>query len=323
MEDILDIFSKSKPDVEVKKASSPHCTECGCTDLILDHGHQFCSQCGTDLGSVLQGDDGSMYHDAEKSGNSHRLSGNTNSLLQKSSLGTSIGSGSSRFQSMMRYHKYNSMPYKERSQWKIFKKIKSACDTVHIPKSISDEAQRLYKKISETCSARGKHRIGLIASCLFYACKYEGVPRTSKEIAKLFGIEFQDLTKAMKKFREIIGSKKDQSSISTALDYVPRFCQQIGYTKKQQNIAECMVAKCYILKILPECTSVSLAATILYVLNEHITHIKSINKSKISTVCRVSEVTILKCYRKLQQQEQITSIFPNEFKKTCRLTGSG
>jgi len=61
-----------------------------------------------------------------------------------------------------------------------------------------------------------------------------------------------------------------------------------------------MVAKCYILKILPECTSVSLAATILYVLNEHIVLSSKITKALISKVCRLSEVTILKCYRKLQ-----------------------
>jgi hypothetical protein len=61
-----------------------------------------------------------------------------------------------------------------------------------------------------------------------------------------------------------------------------------------------MVAKCYILKILPECTSVSLAATILYALNEHIVHSPTITKGVISKICRLSEVTILKCYRKLQ-----------------------
>ena len=60
-----------------------------------------------------------------------------------------------------------------------------------------------------------------------------------------------------------------------------------------------MIAKSYILTILPECTSVSLAATILYeaccLLNK-----KEEIKKQISVVCNVSEVTIQKCYRKIQ-----------------------
>lgn len=315
MEDLFSQFFSETKELHITNdtKSEPHCSECGSTDLLKHHGHSICGICGTDLGPVLQGDDGSMFHDADKSGNTHRLSNSANALLQRSSLGTSIGGGSYKYRSMMRYHKYNSMPYKERSQWKIFKQIKAACDEIHIPKSICDEAQRLYKQISESCNTRGQHRQGLIASCLFYACKYEGVPRTSKEIAKIFNVEFQNLTKAMKKFREIIGSKKDQSSMSTALDYIPRFCDQIGFQSREIFIAECMVAKCYILKILPECTSVSLAATILYVLNEHIVLSSKITKALISKVCRLSEVTILKCYRKLQQKKQIPYIVPNEF----------
>jgi transcription initiation factor TFIIB len=135
MDDAWNIFSKSSeacaaggggacghdemPSITVKtthrKLSEPYCNECGSYDLVSYEGHQICSCCGTDLGPILEGDDGSMYHDTAKSGNTHRLSGGMNSLLQKSSLGTSIGHGSYKFRHLMRYHNYNSMPYKERS----------------------------------------------------------------------------------------------------------------------------------------------------------------------------------------------------------------
>lgn len=299
-----------------RKQSEPYCNECGSHDLVAYEGHQICSSCGTDLGPILEGDDGSLYHDSSKSGNTHRLSGGMNSLLQKSSLGTSIGPGSYKFRSLMRYHNYNSMPYKERSQWRIFKQIKSACEKVNLPHSISQEAQRMYKNIAETCNARGNHRKGLIASCVFYACKYEGVPRTGKEIAQLFNIELQDLTKAMKKFRSIHKSKKNHTQISTALDYIPRFCQQLDFSTREKEIVECMVAKSYIIQILPECTSISLAATILYEACNMFDKPNKI-KDRISGICRVSDVTILKCYRKIQQK--IIDIIPNEFKKTSKI----
>ena len=311
MEDIWNIFSESQTKTlsYTRKSSIDirTCVECDSTDTMLHEGHTVCMKCGTDMGPVLEGDDTSIFHDTSKSGGTHRLCTNTNVLLQKSSLGTTIGPGSYRFRSMMRYHKYNSMPYKERSQWKIFKIIRTSCEKVNLPRIIIEESQRLYKKISEDCSARGNHRKGLIASCVFYACKYEGVPRTSKEVAKLFQIEVQDLTKAMKKFRHIIGSKKDHTSISTALDYIPRFCQQLGFNTKERHFIECAVAKSYIIGILPECTSTSLAATILYMTTVYFKK-NDISKQTIANICKVSEVTILKCYRKLHQN--IKDILP-------------
>ena len=116
------------------------------------------------------------------------------------------------------------MPYKERSQWRIFKVIQATCNKANLPPSISNEAQRFYKKISENCQARGNHRKGIIASCVYYACKYASVPRTCKEIADMFEIKTPDLKKSMKKFRELIDNPKDCTNLSTALDYIPRFC---------------------------------------------------------------------------------------------------
>ena len=102
----------------------------------------------------------------------------------------------------------------------------------------------------------------------------------------------------MKKFRSIIGSKKDHTSISTALDYIPRFCQSLQFNTQQRYFVECVLAKCYILGILPECTSTSLAATALYITTMfHTTSIANIQE--IAAICKVSEVTILKCFRKI------------------------
>jgi transcription initiation factor TFIIIB Brf1 subunit/transcription initiation factor TFIIB len=142
MEDIWNIFSKTEPVVSTRKSSIEvrTCQECKSIDTMLHEGHTICMNCGTDMGPILEGDDTSIFHDSSKSGNTHRLCTNTNALLQKSSLGTTIGPGSYRFRSLMRYHKYNSMPYKERSQWKIYKIIRTACEKINLPRIIIEES---------------------------------------------------------------------------------------------------------------------------------------------------------------------------------------
>ena len=81
MEDIWNIFSDTMNNTVQPTTESLSCPECNCADIITAEGHSICTKCGTDMGPMLEGDDGSMYHDSSKSGNTHRLSGNGNALL--------------------------------------------------------------------------------------------------------------------------------------------------------------------------------------------------------------------------------------------------
>ena len=63
----------------------------------------------------------------------------------------------------------------------------------------------MYKKVSETKISRGENRKGIIASCIFIACKkFDKCARSNKEIAEIFKIEPTNMTKGFKKFNEIM-----------------------------------------------------------------------------------------------------------------------
>ena len=59
--------------------------------------------------------------------------------------------------------------------------------------------------ISETKISRGSNRIGIIAACIYYACKECEVPRSTNELSSLFQIDNKIMTKGCKNFTEIIG----------------------------------------------------------------------------------------------------------------------
>ena len=81
------------------------------------------------------------------------------------------------------------MPYKERSLYLVFQKIYSKAHKAGISSSIIEEAKEMYKILNETKISRGSIRRGLIASCIYIACKKKYVPRSSKEIALIFEIK--------------------------------------------------------------------------------------------------------------------------------------
>ena len=68
-----------------------------------------------------------------------------------------------------------------------------------IPSCIIEVAKQMYKQVSETKISRGENRKGIIASCIFIACKkFDKCARSNKEIAEIFKIEPTNMTKGFK-----------------------------------------------------------------------------------------------------------------------------
>ena len=76
-----------------------------------------------------------------------------NPLLEQSSYGCKVmcGTRSSSYEmrKIRRYTEWQSMPYKEKSQYDEFQKIKAFSNMAGIPKMLVDNALRYHKKISE------------------------------------------------------------------------------------------------------------------------------------------------------------------------------
>ena len=93
-----------------------------------------------------------------------------NPLLKESSYGCKVvcnNRSSWEMRKIRRYTEWQSMPYKEKSQYDEFEKIKSMANQAGIPKIIIDEALRQHKKISEMKTFRGCNRDGIIAASIY------------------------------------------------------------------------------------------------------------------------------------------------------------
>jgi hypothetical protein len=182
------------------------CKFCKTNSLEYDSGCYYCNICGVVQQKRLsQSAEYRYYGDGDnKSSNPERVGMPTNILLPESSLGSLIGFGrfdNPHFRKMVQYNSWNAMPYKERSQWKVFNKISAKALAAGLPNIIVETAKTYYKIISENSISRGTNRQGLIAACIYMACKKECVPRSSKEIASLFGINLHDMTRGHKKIQ--------------------------------------------------------------------------------------------------------------------------
>jgi transcription initiation factor TFIIB len=200
---------------------------------------------------------------------------------------------------------WNSMSYKERSLYNIFDSITVHAANNGIPNSIIEEAKALYKKLSESKISRGENRSGLIASSIYMSCKTNKVPRSTKEIAKIFNLKLTTMTKGCKKFQDIMNMNLDSSC---PVDFIQRFSSKLSISKEIKDLCKFVVEKADELNIVSENTPPSIAAASIYLCN--VVCDLGISKKDLANACEISQVTLTKCYKKLHTYRAY--LFPKE-----------
>jgi|TARA_B110001469_G_scaffold122082_1_gene132259 transcription initiation factor TFIIIB Brf1 subunit/transcription initiation factor TFIIB len=285
---------------------------CCCDEVenyLQGNGVIECKVCGNMIHNIVDTPEWRNYDSGGKDTTRCGMPGN--SLLPMSSLGTSVSTVKRDMTTnkIGMYQRWNSMPYKERSLYKVYMEIDSKCASQGIPKIISTTAKSLYRIISATKISRGANRVGIIAACVYNACKECGVPRTVHELSRLFDIETKVMTKGCKNYTDIIRmSKTDMSRITDVKsidlnDFIRRFSHQLQLKEGDIDVIYEIAALCNDVGVLCENTPPSMASgcIFLYIKSTN----KSITKKQISDVCNISEVTINKCYKKLAGHQVI------------------
>jgi transcription initiation factor TFIIB len=270
-------------------------------------GETTCKICNNTISNIIDTPEWKNYKDSNV--NTTRCGMPTNVMLPESSMGTTIKNDYNfKMSRVSRYQQWNSMPYKERSLYKVYKDIEEKCISADLPLIISETAQSYYLTISQTKISRGSNRIGIIAACIYHSCKECDVPRSTNELSSLFQIDNKILTKGCKNFTEIMRMSKDRNRIQihksiNLNDFISRFCHKLKINEEDQKKIIKLSKLCEELNLINDNTPPAMASGCIY-LYLQIKQIK-IDKKQISEVCKISEVTVNKCSKKLEGNKNI------------------
>ena len=304
----LDEFKQIDKD-DIEERDEDFCINCEKNTIQNLKGELICSNCGYFSGINIDNGAEWRYYGSEdsKSSDPNRCGMPTNSLLPEFSLGSIIPFSRSESSNMKRIRNYalwNNGCYKERALYNVFSDMEIRARNAGIPSCIIEVAKQMYKKVSETKISRGENRKGIIASCIFIACKkFDKCARSNKEIAEIFKIEPTNMTKGFKKFNEIMSilekdNKGDNDyNISESLDFINRFCSNLNLESDTNELCKYVCKKIEEYDLVSENTPTSKAAGTIYLVS-YIFNL-NISKSDISNTCLTSEVTISKCFGKL------------------------
>jgi len=307
-DDIWNLFDDLESSCNTNQNSKKYtCVNKGCksSHILLDENIYICEECNTIQDKFIDSQAEWRYYgnDDTKKNDPTRCGMPVNPLLPELSLGSIISNDyntSYYMYKIRKYQKWNSTTYKERSLYEIIDNITLNASNSGISQTIIDEAKVLYKDISTKKISRGSNRNGLIASSIYMSCKKHKVPRSAKEIAKVFNIDVTTMTKGCKKFHDIT---KSNMMCSNPEDFIIRFCCSLNIADKYVELCKSVINKADEYSVVSENAPPSIAAGVIFLVS-NLCNI-NIQKKDISTNCDISEVTINKCYKKLNKYKKL------------------
>ena len=283
-----------------------------CTNKLAYGDNKFliCTKCGIIYKDLLDQSAEWRYYGCydTKSANPTRCGMPINPLLRESSYGCKVLCNTwstYEMKKIRRYTEWQSMPYKEKSQYDEFERIKLLARNAELPKIIIDEALRYHKKISQEQRFRGCNRAGILAASIYIGSRIHNLPRTAKEIATMFHLDNTSATRGCKNAIDILNKiEKDMKNVEKThfcetkpISFVDRYCSKLNINSELTKLTRFVALWTENENLMPENSPHSVAAGIVYFISR-ICHL-NITKKDVNLASQISEVTINKCYKKL------------------------
>ena len=338
--DMFDATSDSEAEGTINKQNKIECVYrtsgereyCECCQNKLrtcDEGFLVCSNtsCGIIYTDILDHSAEWRYYGADdnQGGDPTRCGMPINPLLMESSFGCKVlcpSNSSYQMRKIRRYTEWQSMPYKEKTQYDEFQRIITLANQGGIPKIIIDDAMRYHKKLSEAKTFRGLNRDGIIAATIYIASRVNGFPRTAKEIATIFHIDNTSATLGCKNAIFIINEienemdNSDKTSLcnTTPISFIDRYCSKLNINAELTKLCKFIAMKIQKNNLIPENTPHSIAAGIVYFVANQCN--LNVSKKSVNNVSEISEVTINKCFKKLEliREQLIPQVVLDKYK---------
>jgi transcription initiation factor TFIIB len=304
----------SNPNVEcIYTANNDNlCVMCNYQLMIMDDGFPTCTNisCGIMNKDILDySPEWRFYGADDKNSNDPTRCGNPiNPLLFESSFGCKVLCGTKSSYEMKKIRKWTewqSMPHKEKSLYDEFQFITIMAQNAGIPKIFIDDAMAIHKDISEQKMFRGMNRDGIKSASIYISCRLNGCPRTAHEIAEIFKLDKTSATTGCSMAvnilhnieRNIEPSKQAELCLTTPSLFIDRYCSKLNFNQELTMLSKFIANKVEENKIITDNIPHAIAAGIVYFIAQ--TCQMNITKQDIKQVCGVSEVTVNKCFKKL------------------------
>jgi transcription initiation factor TFIIB len=185
----------------------------------------------------------------------------------------------------------------ERSLQKAFSILSRLKDRLGLPTHITEKAAYTYRKAQDKGLVRGDTIDSVLAASIYVAARQSGVPRTLDEISEISNVK---LKHAARSYRRIVTQLDIKAPIIDPSKYIMKVANKLGFDEKIKRKALELMEKAQKKNILVGKDPVSMAASILYLVNVDEGHHKT--QSEIAKEAGTTEVTVRNRSKELRQK---------------------
>ena len=313
--------SRDEPHI-VYSRNNELCIKCNAQVMLTEDKMSICSnvECGTlQKGSLDYSPEWRFYGaDDRQSKDPSRCGNPINPLLMESSFGCKVLSTTKSSYQMKRIRKWTewqSMPHREKALYDEFQFITTMAMNANIPRIFIDHAMVIHKDISEQKMFRGVNRGGIKAASIYLSCRLNGCPRSPYEIAEIFKLDKSDATNGCSMAvnilhnieRSVNSSQQTQLATIQPSSFIDRYCSKLNFNEELIQVVKFVTSKVSKQHIITDNIPQAIAAGIIYFVGIRCN--QKISKLDIKQNCDISEVTINKCFKKLDAHPQ--PLIPN------------
>jgi transcription initiation factor TFIIB len=285
------------------------CPECGGTNLFYnkDKGEVSCKECGLVVEDKMVdfGQDWREF-DSEGAEQKRRTGAPITYTQYDQGLGTEVGRKADLYtlekKNKNKFFRLRKWQYRistaiERNLKLALAELKRVSSYLKLPKSVEEEAARIYTLAVQRGLVRGRSMESVVAGALYAACRRHEVPRTLDELSEASGIEKKEVGRT---YRFITRELAITILPSNPIDYIPRFSSSLKLTPKTQSKAVEIIEKAQHIELTSGRGPTGIAAAGLYVAS--LINGEKRTQREVADVAGVTEVTIRNRYKELLEK---------------------
>jgi transcription initiation factor TFIIB len=274
------------------------CPECkGSTISIQEKGEIVCSQCGLVINERILDISHSGKRAFTKQEKEKRESTGSpiSILLPDMGLSTIIDKSSIKSPDLKRAAKWNSrMTWDKRNMLIATTELKRIGSNLNLPNHIKKTAIRLYINAFKKKLLRGRSINGMVAACLYFACRERKIPRTLQEILDETSVSAKNVRRC---YRTLIRELNLKVPSTDPISLIPRYIAELGLDadveKSTINVLRTFISQYSTSGKDPK----GLCAGALYLVSKK--KDKRISQKEIANIVGVTEVTLRSRYKEL------------------------
>ena len=283
--------------------SNKKCPSCGKQRMVTDDntGEIFCSTCGFVINDKLTDTGAEWRSFANDETNRARSGAGTSLTMHDMGLSTIIGTvnkdstgkplSASMKSSIERLRTWDSRTQAhssaDRNLRQALNEMDKLKDKLALADAVIEKAAYIYRKAMEKKLVRGRSIHGLVAACLYAACRNTETPRTLDDVAKSINIRRKDVARC---YRLIFRELELKMPVVDPVKGVSRIASIAELSEKTKRKAILILEKAKKLGIVAGKDPMGIAAAALYLACISSGEVKS--QKDISIASGVTEVTI-------------------------------